>query len=346
MWRSHDDTTQQDWARLSAWARDNGHRIDVTDVRQFAGGIANLNYLIDFDGVPAVLRRPPAGVLAESASDMAREWRVLSGLHRSFALAPRGLLYCADPAVLGAPFQILEYRPGIAITATLPDTADSGAPDRLTATLIDAMVGLHTLDPDDVGLGELGRPDGFLARQLHGWTRRATAVWPQGLPSTARQLIDVLDREIPDPAGVSLLHMDFKLNNILVDPDTLRANAVIDWDMATRGCPLFDLAVLLSYWVETADPEPLHRLNEVPSLTVGFGDRSAIAQRYFHARGVPPRSLVWHVACARLRLAVAWMQLYRKWQAGEVTGTRYAEFADIADTVLDWAIHQFTKGAV
>ncbi|MEU4418307.1 phosphotransferase family protein [Nocardia salmonicida] len=346
MWRSHSNTTQQNWDRLTKWAHDNGHRIDVSDPRQFAGGIANLNYLIDFEGAPAVLRRPPIGLLAESASDMGREWRVLSGLHESFPLAPRGLLYCADPDVLGAPFQILEYRPGVAFTDTLPDTADSGAPDRLTTTLIDAMVGLHAVDPDRVGLGTLGRPEGFLTRQLQGWARRANAVWPQAMPASAQQLIEVLGRQIPDSAGVSLLHMDFKFNNMLVDPDTLVANAVIDWDMATRGCPLFDLAVLLSYWVETTDPEPLHQLSEVPSLTVGFGDRAAIAEHYFQARGMQPHSLVWHVACARLRLAVAWMQLYRKWQAGDITGTRYAAFADIADAVLDWALHQFTEGAV
>lgn len=346
MWRSRQDTAQQDWSRLTAWALADGHRIDADAPRQFSGGIANLNYLIEFDGMPAVLRRPPAGPPAESAGDMDREWRVLSRLHPTFALAPRGLRYCADPAVLGAPFQILEYRPGIAIDATLPDWLDADAPSRLTTTLIDAMTRLHELRPDDIGLGELGRPNGFLARQLHGWTRRAAAVWPDGLPTAATHLIEALDAEIPEPTGTSLLHMDFKFNNMLIDPDTLRANAVIDWDMATRGCPLFDLAVLLSYWVEPTDPRPLHALGQAPALTPGFDDRATVAQQYFHARGVPASPLVWHVACARLRLAVAWMQLYRKWQAGDLVGSRYAGFDVLATAVLDWALHQWAVGEI
>ncbi|TDZ98392.1 Homoserine kinase [Mycobacteroides salmoniphilum] len=346
MFRATAETTPQDWTALSAWVTRQGHTLDALSARQFAGGKANLNYLLTLDGRPAVFRRPPAGPIAEGANDMAREWRVLSRLNAGFTLAPQGLLYCDELDVLGAPFQFLEYREGLVIGGELPTGLPDDAPARISSTLIDAMTLLHAVAPEAVGLGDLGKPVGFLERQLTGWTRRAHAVWPEGLPEVVTKLISQLEQQIPEPAGVSLLHMDLKLDNMLVDRETLSARAVIDWDMTTRGCPLFDLAILVSYWMEQSDPAAVRAVHQMPTTTIGFGSRRDVIEAYFAAAGTRPRPLHWHVACARLRLAVAWMQLYRKWQSGDLVGAGYANFEDIAMAVLDWAATQFTEGEI
>jgi aminoglycoside phosphotransferase (APT) family kinase protein len=289
-----------------------------------------------------VLRRPPPGALAAGASDIGREWRVISALSPHFPVVPRGLAFCADAAVLGTPFVVLEHRPGIAVAGVLPPGCAVGA---LVDAVLAQMMALHAIDADAIGLGDLGKPAGFYPRQLAGWTRRAAAVWPGENPAAA--LIAALERSPPadDPSPV-LLHMDLKPDNLLVDPASMAVQAVIDWDMATRGPRGFDVAVLLSYWVEPGDPASVHALNAVPSLVPGAPTRAAVAARYRALGGADPGDLVWPVALARLRLATAWMQLYRKWQRGEMAGDRYAGFETLAVAILAHALDVFNKGSL
>jgi aminoglycoside phosphotransferase (APT) family kinase protein len=290
-----------------------------------------------------VLRRPPPGQLAAGASDMAREARVLGALAPHFPLAPRLIAFCADEAVLGTRFQLIERRGGVAIAGTLPEAAGDGLV--LVETTLQAMAALHALDPAAVGLSDLGKPEGFYARQLKGWTSRAEAVWTDGLPASVADLIAALAAAVPPETGAPvLLHMDLKPDNLLVDPATAQAHAVIDWDMATRGPRGFDLAVLLSYWIEPGDPENVKPLMAVPSLTPGWPGRAAVAARYAAISGHDPGDLVWPVALARLRLAVAWMQLYRKWQRGEMDGTRYQGFETLALAIIAQALTAYMKG--
>ncbi len=328
----------QDWDRLAAWLAAQGRGLDAgVPPRQFSGGLANLNYLVSIDGSPTVLRRPPAGPTAEGANDMTREWRVLSALAGHYPLAPRAVAFCADPDVLGAQFQLLEFRPGRAVRDRLPaGWAGPETPGRLTGELIAAMAALHALDPEVVGLGGLGRPEGFFGRQVEGWSRRAADAWDGAPPRSATAIVAWL-RSAATPAGEArLLHMDLKFDNMLVDPATRRAVAVLDWDMATRGDPLFDLAVLLSYWIEPGDPVELHELRQAPSLEPGFPDRAAVAARYFAASGTPPRDVSVLLALARLRLAVAWQQLFRLYERGAVANPAYAGFSALARVILDW----------
>jgi aminoglycoside phosphotransferase (APT) family kinase protein len=334
-------TVPQTWDRLADWLAHRGRLLNL-DVapRQFSGGLANLNYLVTVDGTSAVLRRPPEGPVAEGANDMRREARVLSGLAAHYPLAPRCLEFCDDVSVLGAPFQLLEFRAGVAIRAELPvEWANRvAAPDRLTSGLISAMVGLHALDPAMVGLGDLGRPDGFLPRQVEGWSRRCHAAYDSTPPAVATALIDRLRRLAPKNSTASLVHGDFKFDNMLVDVGRIEPVAVVDWDMATRADPLFDLAVLLSYWIEPDDPPELHNLRQVPSLQPGFMRRRQVAARYFAEAGRPAEDLSFHLALARLRLAVAWQQLYLRYVGGIFTDRHYAGFGRLAMAMLDWAI--------
>ena len=328
---------------LAAWLPTQGLALrPESGLVALGGGLANRNERIELTTGPAVLRRPPPGVLAAGASDMAREWRVVSALAPLVPLVPHGLAFCDDVAVLGTPFLILEYRPGIAIGGTLPAGADGAA---LRDATLAAMVALHALSPDAVGLGDLGKPDGFYARQLRGWTARAAVVWPDGLPTVAGALIAALAAApAPEDAAPVLLHMDLKPDNLLVDPQTMAPQAMIDWDMATRGPRGFDLAILLSYWIEAGDPAAVQALHAVPSLAPGASTRAEVAARYRALGGGDPGPLGWPVALARLRLAVAWMQLYRKWQRGEMAGDRYAGFEALALAILEHALDQFNKG--
>jgi len=335
-----------DLDRLLAWLPTVGLApAPGTRLEALGGGIANRNELVMLTIGPAVLRRPPPGVLAAGASDMAREARVLTALAPQFALAPRLIAFCDDEAVLGTKFQLLEWRSGIAIGGALPAGIADGLP--LVETTLGAMAALHALDPGSVGLGDLGKPEGFFARQLKGWTARAEAVWPDGLPAAATDLIAGLAAALPPDSGNAvLLHMDLKPDNLLVDAHTLAPGAMIDWDMATRGPRSFDLAVLLSYWIEPGDPDAVKSLLAVPSLTPGWPGRAAVAARYQAISGFDVGDLVWPLALARLRLAVAWMQLYRKWQRGEMVGSRYQGFEPLALAILAHAAGQFRKGAL
>jgi aminoglycoside phosphotransferase (APT) family kinase protein len=329
----------QRWDRLAGWLAGRGRELDAgTMPRQFSGGLANLNYLVSVDGKPAVLRRPPDGPAAEGANDMSREARVLSRLAAHYPLAPRCLEFCDDESVLGAPFQLLEFRAGTAIRAQLPGelARRADAPGRLTSGLITAMAGLHALDPAAVGLGDLGRPEGFLRRQVEGWSRRCQAAYEGRVPAAAEQVIGRLRRLAVAESATSLVHGDFKFDNMLVDTGRIEPVAVIDWDMATRGDPLFDLAVLLSYWIEPGDPAELHELQQVPSLAPGFMSRRQVAARYFAEAGRPAQDLRFHLAIARLRLAIAWQQLSLRYVAGTFTDPRYAGFGRLATAVLSW----------
>ncbi|MFZ4689890.1 MAG: phosphotransferase family protein [Polymorphobacter sp.] len=328
---------------LSAWLTAHDLTLEPgSDMTRLSGGIANRNDRIELTSGPAVLRRPPPGVLAAGASDMAREWRVISALAPHFPLAPRALAFCADTAVLGTPFLILEHRAGVAIGGSLPT---DGNVDALLDTTLAAITALHALDAGAVGLGDLGKPDGFYARQLRGWAGRADAVWPAGLPPVAAALLAALAvTPPPDDTSPVLLHMDLKPDNLLVDPASMAPQAMIDWDMATRGPRGFDLAVLLSYWIEPSDPVAVQTLNAVPSLTPGAPGRADIAARYRALGGADPGPLAWPLALARVRLAIAWMQLYRKWQRGEMVGDRYAGFEKLALAILEQALAAFNKG--
>ena len=314
----------QDWEALDRWLSARGMRRDDREPRPFEGGLANLNYLIHVDGTPMVLRRPPGGPLAEGASDMGREHRVLSRLNGHYPLAPRALAYCDDRAILGAPFQLIEYRPGVTITDEVPDGMEP------VDGFVDALVRLHAIDVAAAGLADLGRPDGFVRRQIDGWERRAHAAFGDGVPRTVGAVVAWLRDNQPPPGRVSLLHNDFKFDNVIFDPDTSAVRAVIDWDMSTLGDPLFDLGVSLSYWVQPGELD----LGQAPSLTPGFPDRRALAAAYFRAAGLPEAPMGFHLALARFRLAVAWQQMYVLHQRGALSGEQYAGFGELALEIL------------
>lgn len=329
------DCSPQNWEALSVWLRGRGMVLDAVEPRQFANGLANLNYLISVDGRLVVLRRPPGGQLAEGASDMAREFRVLSRLHAHYRRAPQAIAFCEDASVLGSPFQLIEYRPGTVVSDSVPEQLAAIPTARLADEFVTALAELHSIDLDTHReLAELGRPEGFIARQIKGWNRRAHNAFDGSPPTTVEHIVSWLSAAAPEPSTKpTVLHNDFKFDNVIFDASGAAA-AVIDWDMSTLGDPLFDLGVTLSYWAQPDDADVIRDLGLAPSLQPGFPDRQALAAKYFAAAGREAVPVGFYLALGRLRLAIAWQQLFVLHQRGALVGPKYAAFNRIATSVL------------
>lgn len=335
---SDDQTASLDWDRLQSYLQAQGLTLDRDEpARQFAGGLGNLNYLVSIDGSACVLRRPPFGPIPIGANDMAREHRVLSRIWHSFPLAPRSIHYCPDPDVIGAHFLVMEYRPGLVISGSLPQEFDSKVVGpALSRMMVEVLADLHSVDTNAAGLDELGRPSGFLGRTVEGWARRALAldVTAQSPSTLVSGLIDWLrTHQAPDHAP-TLLHSDFKLDNMVLDPATLHPRALLDWDMSTRGDPLLDLATLLSYWTEAGDPEPVRALNQMPTTQPGFASRAAIVKAYAARTGRDVSDFLFYRVLALFKLGVVFLQLNARYRAGATTDPRYARFGRLGMDIL------------
>ena len=333
------DAVQQDWAALARHLARFGVTFGPTPPRQFSGGFGNLNYLIEVDGKPAVLRRPPAGPLPPGANDMAREHRILSSLWQAYPLAPRALFFCAEASVLGAPFQIIEHRDGIVIRDALPPEL-KGRPEAglaLSRRLVTSLAALHSVDPAKVGLDTLGRPTGFLNRTIEGWVLRGTALADLVNPHAFRETVAWLRGRVPADAAPSLIHNDFKLDNMILEERTLAPVAVIDWDMGTRGDPLWDLAVLLSYWAEPDDPECIHRMRQMPTAARGFWRRHEVIAEYQRQSGRSVADFTFYRVLSLFRSAIVFLQLFQRYRRSPATDPRCAEFGTLGRELLDYA---------
>jgi len=343
--RSDLATVAQNWPRLATYLAAHDMSLSLEPLpRQFSGGLANLNYLLVLDGREAVLRRPPMGTLPPGAYDMGREFRILRHLAGGFPLAPRALHYCADAAILGAPFQIVEFRRGFAIRSSLPAqleaVADIGS--RLAGIMAAVLAQLHAVDPVAVGLGDLGRPQGFLERAVEGWIKRALLSADGRNDSNCHTSIATLSawlRAQRVPSGhCSLIHNDIKLDNILLDGTTSTPIAVLDWDQCTRGDGLFDLATTLSYYCEAGDPPAMHELNQMPTSLPGFPTRRAFAEQYARTTGRDLSHFQFYRVLAIFKLAVIFQQLHQRFRSGATDDPRYAGFGTLTDGILEFAL--------
>ena len=344
--RSADQSVPLDWAAVRAYLARNGLRLDDDPPpRQFAGGLANLNYLIHLDGRPAVLRRPPLGELPAGAYDMTREFRILSRLPDALPFVPRGLFLGADASVIGVQFQIIEYRPGLVIREHIPPEL-AGRPEvgaRLSQVLLETLAAIHAVDAEAVGLEDLGRPAGFLARGVSGWRRRGLAALEEGSEAVHAELGDWLERHLVPDGAPALLHNDFKLNNVILDPRDLSPVAVVDWDQGTRGDPLFDFATLLSYWVHEDDPPALHDMAQMPADEGGFFPREQAVADYAALSGRDMSDFLFHRVLAMYKLGVIFLQLGYRWRSGATSEPRYAGLTAIGTGIVEFA-HEIARG--
>lgn len=328
-----------DTVRLTQYLAEHGKTLTSgPQFQQFSGGYGNWNYLVEVDGVPMVLRRPPEGQIPQGANDMAREHTILSRLNRVFPLAPVSPLYCSEPSVIGAPFILIEYRRGVVVRANLPPAFAQTPTARyeLAHTAIDALTLLHAVDPDEAGLDCLGKPEGMLARQARNWTTRAQVAYGGQLPREVEKVIRYLDGPTPVAQRVSLLHSDYKLDNLIFDQATQKPVALIDWDMGTRGDPLFDLATLLSYWTEPDDHPAMHQLQQMPTALDGFPSRTQVMRLYADKTGLDMSNFKYYRVLALYKLVVVFRQLYSKYERREVLSEPFQRFGQLSDGLLDY----------
>jgi aminoglycoside phosphotransferase (APT) family kinase protein len=317
-----------DWVSLEAYLRKHIDSLDGEfSVLQFPNGSANLTYLVSFGDRRLVVRRPPFGALAPGAHDMGREYKTLSRLHRGYDRAPAALLFCEDTDVIGAKFLVVEYRSGVVIWSEIPSSM-AGEPEaarRIGFAVVDALAELHLVDPEAVDLADLGRPEGFLARQLAGWRKRWDLVAEKGGDGLAERLSDRLVDRMPISGAPAIVHNDFKIDNCQFAPGVPdRVVSVFDWDMATIGDPLVDLGTLLNYWPDPSDGED--GAMAVPGLEkLGLPTRAEVVDRYRQTSGRELVDIDWYEAYGCWKTIVILQQLYARYLRGETTDERMGQ---------------------
>ena len=295
-----------------------GARGAVT-VEQFPGGHSNLTYLVHHGDHEYVLRRPPFGSKVKSAHDMGREVAVLSKLAPVYARAPKVIAFDAEGTVLGAPFYLMERRRGTILRKTVPADRARDA----CALLVEALVDLHAIDYAAAGLGELGKPAGYIERQVTGWSERYTRAQTDELPAMS-EVATWLAAHRPAEGAPSLIHNDFKLDNVIFDEAVTQITGVLDWEMATVGDPLMDLGTTLSYWAQASDPPAFLQLPVGPTAAPGMMTRAEVAARYFELAKRPTTSLVFYYAFGLFKTAVIAQQIYARFKQGLTTDPRFA----------------------
>jgi len=342
-----------DWDRLASYLRSKMDDLgELVAARQFPNGAANLTYLLEFSSRRLVIRRPPFGELAVGAHDMKREFRALSRLWRSYDRAPRAYLLCEDHTVAGADFLVIEYRKGQVVWGSVPPSM-AGLEDvarRIGFAVVDALADLHMLDPGAAGVADLGRPDGFVDRQLGGWQRRWQAVAPALLSGLRMQpntdVVAFVGAELaatkPATTRTSVLHNDFKIDNCQFDPaNPDRVHSVFDWDMATIGDPLIDLGTMLNYWPDPSDDPDNRPSHPVGQESMGLPTRAEVVARYAAKTGADVGSVSWYEAFGSWKTAIVIAQLYHRYQQGDshderqgMKGDRITQLARRAQAIL------------
>jgi aminoglycoside phosphotransferase (APT) family kinase protein len=295
-------------------------------VEQFPHGHSNLTYLLRKGEQEFVLRRPPFGNQVKSAHDMGREFRVLSRLCAVYPPAPRPLLYCEDDSVLGAPFYVMERRRGVVLrhADTSGLTIDPPTARRLSTALIDNLALLHALDYRAAGLGDLGKPEGYVTRQVTGWINRYANARTDAVPEMDR-VAQWLADHTPTESAAALVHNDYKYDNLLLDPaDLTRIVAVLDWEMATIGDPLMDLGTTLGYWVEAGDPEPVRAGAFGPTAIRGSLTRQELVARYAEKTGQDVSGMLFYYCFGVYKIAVIVQQIYARYVRGHTRDERFA----------------------
>jgi aminoglycoside phosphotransferase (APT) family kinase protein len=300
------------------------------EVAHFPGGHSNLTYLVRFGDTELVLRRPPFGPVAPTAHDMAREYRWLAAVHPLFPRAPRPYLLCDDPSVLGSIFYVMERRRGFVVRHDEPPALADRLPQRrrVSEALVDTLVDLHAIDIAAHGLTGLGKPAGFVERQVRGWTERWHRSKTADVPEMEALAEWLIGRLPPDPARPSIVHGDFKLDNVMLDADDVgRIVAVFDWEMSALGDPLVDVGILLAYWAPTAPPGQRDALTAVTDRP-GWFTRDEIVERYRARTGRDVSAIRFYETFAVYKVAVVIQQIFYRFVRGQTDDPRFVNFGD------------------
>jgi len=295
-------------------------------VEQFPSGYSNLTYLLRMGDTELVLRRPPFGAKRIKAGhDMHREYVILSALHKVYPPAPKPLSYCDDESVMGASFYIMERKKGIILRKDPPPglVISSETGRKLCESFLDNLVAIHSIDYKAVGLGEMGKPEGFLERQVNGWSERYENSKTDEIPEV-EPAVRWYKQNIPRSGAPTLIHNDYKFDNLVLDPDDLtHIIGVLDWEMSTIGDPLLDLGVTLSYWAQRDDPDDLSLTRTVASNLEGFYTRQEIVDNYAKKTGRDVSQMPFYYSFGMFKLAVIVQQIYYRFAKGFTKDERF-----------------------
>jgi aminoglycoside phosphotransferase (APT) family kinase protein len=318
-------------------------------VRQFRKGHSNLTYLLRVGAREVVLRRAPFGVTVKSAHDMRREFTVLSALHRVYSKVPRPLAFCDDESVIGAKFYLMERVRGVILRSESPPPGLAFSPDYLKSTsteLVDTLAQLHAVDVARAGLASFGHPEGYVGRQVKGWTERYFKAKTDELPQV-EQVAGWLARNMPPESGAALVHNDYKYDNVVFDPEEpARIIAVLDWEMSTVGDPLMDLGTSLGYWIDPDDPLEMRGHSYGPSFLPGSRSRVEMVERYAEKSGRAIGDVLFYYAFALFKIAVIVQQLYKRYRDGHTSDPRFATLIDWVRAVTAQASRALDKGRI
>ena len=331
--------------QLNRYLRENAPEVGtIVEVRQFPGGFSNLTYWLKTTHQEYILRRPPVGATIKGGHDMGREFRVLSLLKGHYDNIPEPVVYCEIPDVLGAPFYVMKRVSGVILRASMASTLNL-APDRmrqLSEALVDNLVAIHELSIEKTGLSQLGKPDGYVQRQVEGWRKRYQMAGTDNIPAMDR-IGDWLHRNYPVKQAPAFLHNDYKYDNVLLAPDTITGEplpivtGVLDWEMATVGDPLMDLGATLAYWSEAGD-SPAYRTFNLTWLP-GNLTRREVVERYAERSRRDPTNILFYYVFGLYKNAVIAQQIYARWKHGHSQDARFGHLlpmiVELADKAVD-----------
>ncbi|MGE5195437.1 MAG: phosphotransferase family protein [Deltaproteobacteria bacterium] len=335
--------------RLEAWLKEHlPEAAGPLFVEQFPAGHSNLTYLLRCGTNELVLRRPPFGNQVKSAHDMGREFRVLSQLSKVFPAAPRPYACCDDESVIGAPFYVMERRRGLILRTNAPSqmALDPDMARRLSTALIDQLARLHSIDYQAAGLADLGKPEGYIARQVSGWAKRYEQARTGDVPEMDR-VSRWLGEHLPPESRAAVIHNDYKYDNVVLSPeDPARIVAVLDWEMATLGDPLMDLGTTLGYWIEAGDPEALKQTAFGPTAVPGSLTRRELVARYEERTGRAVPNALFFYCFGLFKIAVIVQQIYARYVRGHTRDPRFARLGDLVGVLARQAEEAIQSGSL
>ena len=323
-----------DVAKMHAWLRPFINQDQLPEVKQFRSGASNLTYLLSYPDRELVLRKPPVGTKAASAHDMNREFLIQSRLQSVFPLVPKMIALCQDQSVIGSDFYVMEYVEGQIFRRDIPEGITSSDVSVMADSLINGLVQLHAVDSSI--LAELNKGNGYVQRQVDGWSKRYRNALTDDVP-TAEKLMAWLSANQPNDVDSCIIHGDWRIDNVVFDLENSRIKGVLDWELATVGDPLMDLGSALAYWVDRDDEAAFASLRRQPSHLPGMPTRDEFVQRYLELSGRKCNDFTFYEVFGLFRLAVIIQQIWARFRLGQTTNPAFAGFGDAVNTLINRA---------
>jgi aminoglycoside phosphotransferase (APT) family kinase protein len=323
-----------DIAKMHAWLRPFINQDLLPEVKQFRSGASNLTYLLSYPDRELVLRKPPVGMKAASAHDMNREFLIQSRLQSVFPLVPKMIALCQDQSVMGSDFYVMEYVEGQIFRRDIPEGITPSDISVMADSLINGLVQLHAVD--SAILAELNKGNGYVQRQVDGWSKRYRNALTDDVP-TAEKLMAWLSANQPNDVDSCIIHGDWRIDNVVIDLENSRIKGVLDWELATVGDPLMDLGSALAYWVDRDDEAAFASLRRQPSHLPGMPTREEFVARYLELSGRKCDDFTFYEVFGLFRLAVIIQQIWARFRLGQTTNPAFAGFGAAVNTLINRA---------